>query len=71
MTGKDGTYTALPSTGVPDRDIMFRLYNETGMYGSKALPDENVTALGVRMHGVDEFVREVLAPRLGLGVVDV
>ncbi|KAL1939177.1 hypothetical protein VTO73DRAFT_10218 [Trametes versicolor] len=66
LTGKDGTYHALPTTGVPDRDIMFHLYNEAGMYGTKALPDENVRALGVHMHGIDDFVREVLAPHLGL-----
>ena len=66
VTGKDGTYTALPSTGVPDRDVMFTLYNETGMYGSKALPDENVLKLGVHMHSIDDFVRETLAPHLGL-----
>ena len=69
VTGKDGTYSVLPTTGVQDRDVMFRLYNEMGMYGAKALPDENVLKLGVRMHGIDDFVREVLAPHLGLPLV--
>ena len=66
MTGKDGVYQVLPSTGVPDRDIMFQLYNEAGMYGTKALPDENVLKLGVQMHTIDDFVRETLARHLGL-----
>ncbi|RPD56438.1 NAD-P-binding protein [Lentinus tigrinus ALCF2SS1-7] len=66
LTGKEGTYHVIPTTGVPDRDIMFRLYNETGMYGIKVLPDENISKLGVEMHGVDDFVKEVLAPHLGL-----
>ncbi|KAI0672631.1 NAD-P-binding protein [Trametes maxima] len=69
QTGKNGVYDVLPTTGVPDRDIMFQLYNELGMYGSKALPDENILALGVQMHGIDDFVREVLAPHLGLPLV--
>ncbi|KAH9884115.1 NAD-P-binding protein [Cubamyces lactineus] len=66
VTGKDGVYICLPSTGVPDRDIMFQLYNEVGMYGTKELPDENISKLGIRMHNIDDFVREVLAPHLGL-----
>ncbi|KAI0349359.1 NAD-P-binding protein [Trametes cingulata] len=69
VTGKDGIYVRLPTTGVPDRDIMFQLYNEVGMYGAKELPDENVLKLGVQMHGIDDFVREVLAPHLGLPVL--
>ncbi|TBU39662.1 NAD(P)-binding protein [Dichomitus squalens] len=68
VTGKDGTYIVLPTSGVPDRDIMFQLYNEMGMYGAKELPDENILKLGVQMHGVDDFVRLVLAPHLGLPV---
>ena len=45
---------------------MFQLYNEMGMYGDKTLPDEAEVGLGVRMHGIDDFVREVLVPHLGL-----
>ncbi|KAI0697300.1 NAD(P)-binding protein [Cerioporus squamosus] len=66
LTGKDGQYYVLPTTGVPDRDVMFQIYNETGMYGRKELPDENILKLGVEMHGIDEFVKDVLAPHLGL-----
>ena len=66
VTGKEGTYHVIPTTGVPDRDIMFLLYNETGMYGDKELPDENILKLGVVMHGIDDFVKEVLARDMGL-----
>lgn len=45
---------------------MYQLYNEMGMYRNKELPDENVLALGVKMHGIDDFVRERLVPYLGL-----
>ncbi|KAI0808017.1 NAD(P)-binding protein [Fomes fomentarius] len=69
LTGKDGIYVLLPTTGVADRDIMFQLYNEMGMYGTKVLPDENILKLGVQMHGIDDFVREVLAPHLGLSLL--
>ncbi|KAI0820168.1 NAD-P-binding protein [Trametes gibbosa] len=69
LTGKDSIYEALPTTGVPDRDIMFQLYNEAGMYGTKTLPDESILKLGVKMHTIDDFVREVLAPHLRIPVL--
>ncbi|KIM95228.1 hypothetical protein OIDMADRAFT_171396 [Oidiodendron maius Zn] len=65
-TGKTCTWDSLPTTGVPDRDIMYQLYNEVGMYKNKELPDENILALGVKMHGVEDFVRERLLPHIGL-----
>jgi len=69
VTGKECAYITLPTTGVPDRDIMFQLYNEMGMYGAKEIPDENVLKLGVKLHDIDDFVRDRLAPHLGLPVV--
>ncbi|KAH9942071.1 NAD(P)-binding protein [Amylocystis lapponica] len=69
LTGKTVTYETLPTTGVPDRDIMFQLYNEMGMYGAKEIPDPNVLKLGVELHGIDDFVRSRLAPHLGLPVI--
>ena len=51
---------------MPDRDIMYQLYNEMGMYRGKEPPDENIVALGVKMHNVEDFVRDRLLPSLGL-----
>jgi hypothetical protein len=45
---------------------MYQLYNEVGMYGKKELPNNNIVALGVNMHGIEDFVRERLVPHLGL-----
>jgi hypothetical protein len=45
---------------------MYQLYNEMGMYRGKELPDENIVALGVKMHSVEDFVRDTLVPHLGL-----
>lgn len=45
---------------------MYQLYNEMGMYRGKELPDQNVIALGVKMHGIEDFVREKLMPYLSL-----
>jgi hypothetical protein len=45
---------------------MFQLYNDQGMYGSQAIPDPNILALGVQPHGLDDFVKEKLLPHLGL-----
>jgi hypothetical protein len=47
---------------------MYQLYNEMGMYRGKELPDERLDALGVKMHGIEDFVRERLVPSLGLEV---
>ncbi|EMD37098.1 hypothetical protein CERSUDRAFT_115004 [Gelatoporia subvermispora B] len=69
ITGKQCVYTSLPTTGVPDRDVMFTLYNECGMYPGKEIPDENVLKLGVQLHNIDDFVRTRLAPHLGLPVL--
>ena len=67
VTGKRTEYVCEETTGWPDRDIMFKLYNERGMYGKKEIPDENVLALGVELEGLEGFVREKLVPHLGLG----
>lgn len=69
ITGKQCIYTTLPTTGVPDRDVMFTLYNECGMYPGKDIPDESVLELGVRLHDINNFVRTRLAPHLGLPVL--
>lgn len=70
VSGKKAVYRRLETTGWVDRDIMFQLYNECGMYGAKEIPDENVLALGVELHGVEDFVRSRLLPHLGLTAVD-
>lgn len=70
LSGKTAVYKRLDQTGWPDRDVMFELYNECGMYGAKEIPDEHVLALGVELHGIEDFVRERLLPHLGLAAVD-
>lgn len=70
VSGKKAAYKRLEGTGWPDRDIMFQLYNECGMYGTKEIPDENVLALGVELHDIEDFVRTRLLPHFGLAAVD-
>lgn len=70
VSGKRTIYTVIPTTGVPDRDIMFQLYNRVGMYPGKEIPDENVLALGVKLHSVEDFIRDRLLPHLGLQSVN-
>ena len=63
-------YTIVETTGVQDRDIMFRLYNHRYMYRGARIPDENVfKLLGVKFHDFEDFVRDKLLPYLGLEVV--
>ncbi|KAJ6088370.1 hypothetical protein N7486_009631 [Penicillium sp. IBT 16267x] len=66
VSGRRTTYEVIPSTGVPDRDIMFQLYNHVGMYPGKEIPDLNVVDLGVEVASVEDFIREKLLPHLGL-----
>ena len=66
VTGLPTKYVVLPSTGNAERDIMFNLYNKTGTYPGVVLPDENVLKLGVKLHSLEQFVKERLVPHLGL-----
>lgn len=68
-SGKKAVYHRGEGTGWPDRDIMFQLYNECGMYGAKEIPDANVLTLGVELHGIEDFVRSRLLPHLGVAAV--
>lgn len=43
---------------------MFNLYNETGTYPGVKLPDPKVLDLGVKLHSLEQFVREDLVPYL-------
>lgn len=45
---------------------MFNLYNRTGTYPGVVLPDKNVLDLGVKLHGLEQFVGEKLISHLGL-----
>jgi hypothetical protein len=66
VSGRKCTYTVLKTTGVPDRDIMFELYNHQGMYGKQEIPDPKLLELGVKFHTVEDFVRDRLVPHLKL-----
>jgi hypothetical protein len=70
VSGRRTIYKVLPSTGVPARDIMFELYNRVGMYPGKEIPDQTVLGLGVKLHSVEDFVREKLLPHLGLNPIN-
>ena len=45
---------------------MFALYNEIGMYPGVEIPDPEVLKLGVKLHGVEDYLRERVLPHLGL-----
>ncbi len=66
VTGLPTKYIVLPTTGNESRDIMFNLYNKTGTYPGVKLPDPNVLNLGVKLHGLEEFIMERLVPHLQL-----
>ncbi|KAF5024140.1 hypothetical protein F66182_3774 [Fusarium sp. NRRL 66182] len=66
VSGKKVVYKVKPTCGIPDRDIMLKLYNDVGMYPGVAIPTPEVGKLGVKLHGAEDFIREKLLPHLGL-----
>ncbi|KIX09316.1 uncharacterized protein Z518_00395 [Rhinocladiella mackenziei CBS 650.93] len=66
VSGKNVEYMVLPTTGVPERDKMFSMYNEVGMHPGVTFPDPRVVNLGVTFHNTEDFIREKLLPHLGL-----
>ena len=74
ISGKRSFYTVLPSTGWPDRDTMFELYNDIKIsYPGREVPDPKITSatgdggLGVKLSGgLEEYIRVELLPALGL-----
>ena len=48
---------------------MFALYNEIGMYPGVEIPDPEVLKLGVKLHGVEDYLKERVLPHLGLKAV--
>jgi hypothetical protein len=70
VSGKRCQYIVLPTTGVPERDSMFQLYNEVGMHPGAQIPDAEVLKLGVEFHDVEDFIRDRLLPHLGLNALE-
>ncbi|KAI5917618.1 hypothetical protein F4810DRAFT_726854 [Camillea tinctor] len=66
VSGKKVVFTTRPTTGIPDRDIMLKLYNDVGMYPGVQIPTPEVLELGVKLHTAEDFIRERLLPHLGL-----
>lgn len=55
------------TTGVPERDTMFRMYSRFKCnYPGFNAPDPKVLALGVHPADPEDFVRERVLPALGL-----
>ncbi|KAF5530240.1 hypothetical protein FMEXI_13673 [Fusarium mexicanum] len=66
VSGKKVIYKVKPTCGIPDRDIMLQLYNNVGMYPGVDIPTPDVSMLGVKLHGAEDFIRQRLLPHLGL-----
>ena len=65
VTGKKCTYTRQETSGFPERDKMFNMYNKLGTtYPGFESPDPNVLKLGVEVSSLEDFIRERLMPAL-------
>jgi hypothetical protein len=66
VTGKKVEYSTLPTTGWKERDTMLELYNEVGMYPGVEVPSAEVLSLGIKLHVVEDYIRDKLLPHMGL-----
>ncbi|KAL3471417.1 hypothetical protein BJX99DRAFT_263258 [Aspergillus californicus] len=66
VSGKKVIYGTKPTCGIKERDIMMDLYNNIGMYPGLPVPTKEVLSLGIKLHTVEDFIRDRLLPHLGL-----
>ncbi|ETN40386.1 uncharacterized protein HMPREF1541_04663 [Cyphellophora europaea CBS 101466] len=67
VSGKPTKYVLETSSGIPERDKLFKMYNRFKQnYPGFVAPDPQVLALGVRLAEPEDFVRERILPALGL-----
>lgn len=67
VSGKPTTYVLQETTGIPERDKMFKMYTSFKQnYPGFHAPDPKVLALGVQPAGPEDFVRERILPALGM-----
>lgn len=59
-------YSTLPTCGIKERDIMMELYNGVGMYPGLQVPTKEVLDLGIKLHTVEDYIRDKLLPHIGL-----
>lgn len=45
---------------------MMELYNGVGMYPGLQVPTKEVLDLGIKLHTVEDFIRDKLLPHIGL-----
>lgn len=66
VSGKTVQYSTRPTCGIKERDIMMELYNNVGMYPGVQIPTPDVLELGVKLHTVEDYIREKVLPYIGL-----
>jgi hypothetical protein len=49
---------------------MMEIYNSVGMYPGLQVPTPEVLNLGVKLHSVENYIRDKLLPYLGLQPVE-
>lgn len=65
VTGKPCKYVRQETSGFPERDKLFRMYNQLGTtYPGFVSPDPSVLTLGVELASLEDFIRERLIPSL-------
>ena len=45
---------------------MMELYNSVGMYPGLQVPTKEVLDLGIKLHTVEDYIRDKLLPHIGL-----
>jgi hypothetical protein len=64
QTGREVHHIIPPSSGLPDLDLLYGYANEWGLLTDVPLPDPHTVSLGVKLHTLEDFVRDGVFPYL-------
>jgi len=61
--GKPVKFTAPPTTGMYELDVMYDFQSDIGLFRHSELPDPRLVALGVKFGTLEEFAEQCVKPR--------
>jgi len=61
--GKPVKFTAPPTSGMHEHDVMYDFLSDIGLYRDSDLPDPRLVALGVKFGSLEEFAEQCVKPR--------
>ncbi|KAK6386290.1 hypothetical protein LTS17_001865 [Exophiala oligosperma] len=62
QTGRETRIITAPHSGFDDLDVMYRYYNDYGLYNEFPVPTKETKDLGIKFHTLEKFVNEGVVP---------